>query len=463
MSGHPHNQVEALKVAISASISLAFMIVDFGCLVRDEVKYIWPRFRASWTSRIYMLTRYMGAASQIFNVYFTVRMYLGVYTSPAGCRLWFIYQAFVVQLLLAFVEGMLMRRIYALFIRNQLVLLILISFALGQMASMVVSARLSFPSNKHTVTCLSVGSNPGNAFFRYGLPPDRRASVLFTHPRGCSATTMTTNLLIFFMTFWRYLRLPASWTQQGVGWVVFRDSAWSLSAISGGCVFFLYWPPVVGFVVWSDADIDWSVVMMFLTLCSLDVIKPSMSGNTTYYWLVCILWISIGRIVVNHEKIPRDEGGEREGNTWSGTLQLTSQIEMGEITLTQDTQHGSSIGGTPRSTLKDSLPTPMTKASQLSPSDCTSDDARKWLGDPPLPPGSVRGRSPQPSNTSLPVDASVPKPNQLSPSSVFTREDDASRTVDHPQADADAHEHGHSPSPSPQPSSSKQPPSEVSS
>ena len=45
---------------------------------------------------------------------------------------------------------------------------------------------------------------------------------------------MTTNIAIFFMTFWRHLRLPTKW-QQGLGRVVFRDSAISLSAISGGC------------------------------------------------------------------------------------------------------------------------------------------------------------------------------------------------------------------------------------
>ncbi|KAH0836902.1 hypothetical protein J3R83DRAFT_8717 [Lanmaoa asiatica] len=306
MSGHPHNQVAALKVAISASISLALMIVDFGWLMRDEVKYIWPIpegfVRPGLPGFIYLLGTSARLAKCTFNVYFTVRMYLGIHTSPSGCRLWFMYQAFVVQSLLVFVEGMLMHRVYALFIHSRLILSILILFALGQTASMAVSARLSFPSAKHTRD--NHDDQPG------GFIHD----LLAISPVTCELDAARR----------RKGRLPG-----------------------------------FGMVRWARYQ----------------VIKPSMSGNITYYWLVCVLWVSIGRIVVNHEKIPRDEGEQREGNTWRGTLQLTSQIEMGEITLTLDTQRGSLVGGTPISTLQSSLPTPMTKASQLSPSDCTRNDA----------------------------------------------------------------------------------------
>ncbi|KAG6374512.1 hypothetical protein JVT61DRAFT_4556 [Boletus reticuloceps] len=165
-----------------------------------------------------------------YNLYFAFRMYLGIDNSPAGCRIWFTYQVIIVQLLLLTAEGLLIHRrmfstdnffqkpahpsslVYALFLRNRPILVMLIVFTLGQIASMGVSARISNPSNVHTVTCLVVTSNPGNAFF--------------------SATTMTTNLVIFFMTFSRYCRLPVKWTRQGVGRTVFRDSALSLSAIS---------------------------------------------------------------------------------------------------------------------------------------------------------------------------------------------------------------------------------------
>jgi len=79
------------------------------------------------------------------------------------------------------------------------------------------------------------------------------------------------------MTFWRYLRLPAKWTQQGVGRVVMRDSALSLSAIVGKQC----WPLAV-VCCWSYVDIDWSVIMLFMTLSAFQVIKPIISGNITY-------------------------------------------------------------------------------------------------------------------------------------------------------------------------------------
>jgi len=281
---------------------------------------------------------------------------------------------------------------------------------------MVVSAALSFPSNKHTVTCLMVRSNPGSTFF--------------------SATTMTTNVVLFFMTFWRYLRLPEKWTREGLGRVVLRDSAMSLSAIS--------------------------VMMLFLTLSGLQVIKPSMSGNITYYWLVCILWISIGRIVVNHEKIRRVEGEQGEGSTWKGTLQLTSQIEMGHSTLSVDTQSGSSNGHAPTSnTLQSSPSTPMTKTGRLSPSSCT--DGSASLGD--YSPTHEHGHrhSPQPPNTELSMKVSVPSASQLSLSNVCAISGDALQTEDRPQADADERAHSPSPSPSPQQSSPEPPTSDVSS
>ncbi|KAG6381862.1 hypothetical protein JVT61DRAFT_476 [Boletus reticuloceps] len=420
MSGFsPHDKAVAFKVAISASehlnpsravnpspyskaISFAIMMVDFVWLMRDEVKYVWLRLRTSWTARIYIFTKYTGLVSQIYNVYFTVRMFLGVYTSPRGCRFWFMYQAITVQFLLLFAEGLLMHRLYALFLHNRLILVMLIMFALSQVVSMWVSTRLSFPSNKHTVTCLMVRSNPGNAFF--------------------SATTMTTNVIIAFMTFWRYFRLPVKWTRGALGRLVLRDSACSLGAIT--------------------------MIMFFLTLCSLEVIKFSMSGNITYYWLICVLWVSIGRIVVDHEKL-RDEGEEGEGNIWKGTLQLTSQIEIGESESSLDTRCGSSDGRTPTPrTLPSPLSMPMTKANQLSSSSaCTGDSPQKWLGD----------RSPSCGDSSEP-SSTVVSTYRLSLPNVRKSNGDASRAKDQPWADAGERVHSSGSSsrrPSPQSSSSE--------
>jgi len=284
----------ASLVTIFSSLLLAIMVADFACLIGDEVKFVWTRIRHSWYARLYMLARYLGMASQIFNVYFTFRMYCGVRTSHAGCTLWFAYQAVVIQLLLTCAEGLLMHRIYALFLRSRIILFILIMFACGQTASMIVSASFTLPQIKHTDTCIIRSSPPGNAYF--------------------GATTMMINLIILFMTFSRYLYLPAEWTRQGLGRVVMRDSALSLIAIT--------------------------FVMLFMTLCSLGIIRPRMSGNVTYYGLVCILWVSIGRVVINHEKLPRED--EEGGNPWKDALQITSLIELGEISQLSKEPDGSS-------------------------------------------------------------------------------------------------------------------------
>ena len=162
----------------------------------------------------------------------------------------------------------------------------------------------------------------------------------------------------------------------------------------------------------------------------------------------------IGRIIVNHEKIPRDDGEQEEGNTWKGTLQLTSQIEMGQSALSLDTQCGTSDEHAPASnTLRSSHSTPMAKASQLSPSASTSGSAPTWFGDHPPTHEHEHRHSPQPSNTELSMEVSIPNASQLSLPNVCVIDGDVLQTEDHPQADADADGRVHSPRPSPQSSS----------
>ena len=167
---------------------------------------------------------------------------------------------------------------------------------------------------------------------------------------------------------------------------------------------------------------------------------------------------------MNHEKVRRDEGEQGEGSTWKGTLQLTSQIEMGQSTLSLDTQCGSSGGHTPTSnTLQSSLSTPMTKAGQLSPSSCTNGSAS--LGDHSPTHEHGHRHSPQPPNMERSTKVSIPNTSQLSLSHACGITGDAPQTEDYPQADAEADErtHGPSPSPSPQQSSSELPTPDVSS
>ncbi|KAH7891003.1 hypothetical protein F5I97DRAFT_1840716 [Phlebopus sp. FC_14] len=259
------------NILISASVSLAVMIVDFVWLLREERKRIWPKVRSSQYAKLYVLSRYPGLVGQIFNVYFVSRMDAGTIVAPSTCKMWYSYQATMVQLLLAAVEGPLMHRVYALYFRNRAILLLLILIAAAQIGSMIVSARMSVPGVRYTGTCLVIKTHPGSVYF--------------------SATTMATNVVIFFMTFWKYFSLPRRWTQGAFGRVVLRDSALSLIATS--------------------------LLLLFMMLCTLNVIKTSMSGNITYYWLVCTLWVTVGRIIINHERVSLEDENY-----------ITSEIEM---------------------------------------------------------------------------------------------------------------------------------------
>ncbi|KAG9308039.1 hypothetical protein JVU11DRAFT_12606 [Chiua virens] len=373
MPAQPHDQAAALKVAISASSSLVVMIVHWVWLMRGEIKYIWPRLCRSWNARIFVPARYLGLFGQIYNVYFTTRMYLGVPTPPEGCRIWFSFQALVVQVLLVVVEGLLMHRLYALFRCNGAIMMVLVALGGGQLASMGVSVRLSFPTNEYTTTCLLTKANPANAYF--------------------STTMLTVTMILLFMIVWSYCRLPPRFTRQGIGKIVFRDSILSLCALA--------------------------VLMLFMTFTSLEIIKTSISGNITYYWMVCVLWMSLGSIIVDHEQIPRDDDERGQDNIWRATVQLTSQIEMGESTLTEELSE--SWRGTHTSssnTLRSSPSTPTTNVTQLSPSSiCTSDSGEpRYFGDHP----HLNVRQPIPRRPRIMTRLSLTKTSQPSPSAAST-------------------------------------------
>ncbi|KIJ08948.1 hypothetical protein PAXINDRAFT_17945 [Paxillus involutus ATCC 200175] len=155
----------ALKVAMSAVASLIAMVVDFGWLFPDELEVVWPNLRSSGYAKLYVFSRYLGLGSHIYNVRFTVRMYFGIPSTDFECRMWYGFQAIVVEVLLASVEGAMMHRVYALFLRSRWILLVLCLFAACQLASMAVSARFAVPSDRHTGTCLVTKPHPGNAYF----------------------------------------------------------------------------------------------------------------------------------------------------------------------------------------------------------------------------------------------------------------------------------------------------------
>ena len=99
-----------------------------------------------------------------------------------------------------------------------------------------------------------------------------------------------------------------------------------------------------------------------------------------------------------------------EGDTWQGTVQLTSQIEMGENRLTTESQREPSDQNAPvTNVLQSPLSTPMTNPSHLSSS---SSGGPERLGDPPRL--HEDRRSSQPSRTRLEPPLEYPRPMRAS-------------------------------------------------
>ncbi|KAL4065744.1 hypothetical protein V8B97DRAFT_1982751 [Scleroderma yunnanense] len=252
-------------------------------------------------------TRLMRTPS--FNVYFSLRIASGIVTPASLCKIWFRYQAVTVQLLLVAVEVSLMHRIYALFLQNCWILSLLIILGIAQLLSMVISARLVIPNTTYSETC-------------YVIKP-HVASVYF------GATTITTNSAILFMLSWRYLHLPVPKPEhlmkfealRAVIRIVLRDSTLSILAIL--------------------------VITLLMMLSNLGVIELSLNGNITYPWLFCILWISFGRLVVNHAKaiqvqVEKSRERDQSNGQWTSRIQVERGAEiqswMSELSTARSSQ-----------------------------------------------------------------------------------------------------------------------------
>ncbi|KAI6116008.1 hypothetical protein F5141DRAFT_1100376 [Pisolithus sp. B1] len=273
----------ARKAAISACASFGLMLVDFFWLLRDEITYVWPNVRRRRLyALVYIIERYLGLGGQVFNVYISLRIASLLHTPPTYCRIWFVYQAISIQILLSSMECALIHRIYALFGRNYSILSVLVLFCTLQLLSLGTSAWLAIPNTEHSETCYVLKPNINTIYF--------------------GTTTMATHLIMFFMIFWRGFELPWKWSCSAFGRVVLRDSAVS--------------PLII------------SILTGAMVLCNTGAIQTSLNGNIIYYWLFCTMWISLGRIIVNHSKVDQLEQLKQLVDARRG--ELTSEIDVGE-------------------------------------------------------------------------------------------------------------------------------------
>ncbi|KAH7921205.1 hypothetical protein BV22DRAFT_1132475 [Leucogyrophana mollusca] len=290
----------ARKVSYWASAALAVMIMDYALTFCDEIRCIWPKIRTSSYARTYMLAR--------FNVYFSMRMASGTYTAPPLCKSWYSYQAVSIQIMMAVVDVLLMRRVYALFSGSYWILAILIALAAAQPSSMVASAVTSVPGVKYTQTCLIIRTHHSPIYF--------------------GATTLATHIVILLLTFWKFFLASGS-QRSSLPSIIMRDTTISVMAIC--------------------------VILLFMMLCVLGVIDTTMSGNVTFYWLFCTLWISVGRIILNVQKLRLDEhSADRAQNSRGGfTTHITVLDDVYEPDLHDEITE--SVSNESRSALAASL------------------------------------------------------------------------------------------------------------
>ncbi|KAH7923054.1 hypothetical protein BV22DRAFT_1036815 [Leucogyrophana mollusca] len=261
-------------ISYGAAAALLPMFVDYALTFRDERRYIWPKARLCRYAKMYMATRYLGLAAQILNVSFAIWRASQTYIAPSLCRSWYTYQAIIIQALVAVVDGLLMRGVYAIFSRSYWILSVLAVLAAAQPGSMLASAVTTLPDAPFTPTCLVAEVHFGLIYF--------------------GSVTLTTHAVILLLIVWKYF---AGGHAHALFRTAIRDSTLAVAAIL--------------------------TIMIITLLCAVGVIGIGVISNIICYWFFCALWVSAGRIIVGWEAARNSEAG-------AGVGVLTSHITIAD-------------------------------------------------------------------------------------------------------------------------------------
>ncbi|OJA20647.1 hypothetical protein AZE42_10525, partial [Rhizopogon vesiculosus] len=162
----------ARNMLIVSTTLTGLTVLEYTWNIGFEMRVIWPKVWKSAEVKIFVIARYVGLAGQIFNVWFVNRMASGIKNHPLACRAWYSHQAAIMQCLLMSVELLLMLRVCKMYKNDKYVLGILFLFAVGQCATMIISARIVVPSVSFYPTCMTiVNSHPGRIYVGLSVPP----------------------------------------------------------------------------------------------------------------------------------------------------------------------------------------------------------------------------------------------------------------------------------------------------
>jgi len=255
----PSTEAIERNVLIVSSFLTGLMMMEYFWNFWFEVNIIWPRIRKNAEAMIYVISRYVGLAGQIFNVWFAQRMVSGIPTHPRACMVWYSYQAATIQCLLTLVELLLMMRVYKIYKKDKYVLGILGVFVGTQIAAMVVSTRMVVPGQRTSPTCILVTTHPG--------------------PIYVGISTIVINWCILAMILRRCARdawlEPESYLR-----VMVRDSTCTVIVVTG--------------------------CFVFVILMAIGVLDSLTVQNVLFYLMVSSLWFSAGRLVLGKEKFRQE-------------------------------------------------------------------------------------------------------------------------------------------------------------
>jgi len=123
--------------------------LDLSSLFEEELQYIWkPPPRITLVKVLYLFSRYFALLAQITNCIIT-GVWLSKYSPipPSLCRPWIIYQTVVTYFLLGAVNIILILRVYALYNRNNTLLLVVLSIFVGKVGVNVYTAFICIPKS----------------------------------------------------------------------------------------------------------------------------------------------------------------------------------------------------------------------------------------------------------------------------------------------------------------------------
>ncbi|KAH7923048.1 hypothetical protein BV22DRAFT_1130950 [Leucogyrophana mollusca] len=264
-------------ISYGAAAALLPMFVDYALTFRDERRYIWPKARVSRYAKMYIMTRYLGLVAQILHVGFAIWRASQTYIAPSLCRSWYTYQAIVIQVLTAVVDGLLMRGVYAIFSGSYWIMSVLAVLAAAQPGSALASMVVALPDAPFTQTCLVAEVHSGLIYFGSGA--------------------LTTHALILILLVWKYF--AGGHARSPLRIAILRDTTLAVAAVSVRTPL-----PCYTYVHLSHM-----------------LVTPHPPPPPHESWLFCVLWVSAGRIIVGWE-------AARSSETGTGAGVLTSHITI---------------------------------------------------------------------------------------------------------------------------------------